>query len=106
MSEELTAPLPQSREEPMENEPTVEPMTTTTVNGDAKQEDAAMPTEETGGSSSAVRPIFFGNLSHGCVASDVEGIFERPVIDCAGGEGEIIYCSGCAAVLSVFACWF
>ena len=33
----------------------------------------------------AVRPIFFGNLSHGCMASDVEGIFEHPVCDVRGG---------------------
>lgn len=33
----------------------------------------------------AVRPIFFGNLSQGCLAADVEAIFEHPVVDVRGG---------------------
>ena len=99
MSEELTAPLPQSRAEDMEKEPihdqqpgdSMAASAATHNNEGAKEEEEGMMSTEDGtmgGGSPAIRPIFFGNLSHGCVASDVEGIFERPVVDAPGGEGE------------------
>lgn len=40
-----------------------------------------------GGGGMAIRPIFLGNLSHGCLASDVEGLFLHPVATGMGGMG-------------------
>eukprot|EP01082_Thalassiosira_pseudonana_P007283 g6291.t1 g6291 contig23:123371-125514(+) len=65
-----------------------------TSNDDTKEEGEGMiddthPGGEGGGGSvdggMAMRPIFFGNLSHNCVASDVENIFRSPVCDVLGG---------------------
>lgn len=66
-----------------------------TSNDDTKEEgeegmiDDTHPGGEGGGGSvdggMAMRPIFFGNLSHNCVASDVENIFRSPVCDVLGG---------------------
>lgn len=65
-----------------------------TSNDDTKEEgeegmiDDTHPGEGGGGSvdgGMAMRPIFFGNLSHNCVASDVENIFRSPVCDVLGG---------------------
>ena len=63
-----------------------------TSNDDTKEEgeegmiDDTHPGGEGGGGSvdggMAMRPIFFGNLSHNCVASDVENIFRSPVCCC------------------------
>ena len=33
------------------------------------------------GSGGYMRPIFLGNLSHGCLASDIENIFHNPVCE-------------------------
>ncbi|KAL9188921.1 hypothetical protein ACHAXT_011411 [Thalassiosira profunda] len=38
-----------------------------------------------GGGNLYLRPIFLGNLSHGCLASDIEGVFQNPTP--ASGEG-------------------
>ena len=38
-----------------------------------------------GGGNLYLRPVFLGNLSHGCLASDVEGVFQNPAP--ASGEG-------------------
>lgn len=81
MSEEVEAPLPQSRDEDKSYPDD------TMAEEAGKEGMGAEPTAEGGGETSpAVRPIFFGNLMHGCMASDVEGIFERPVVDTRGGE--------------------
>ena len=74
MSEEVEAPLPQSREEDKE-EPHDTTMDAEPVGNNGKdEEEGAMSTEQVGGGGNLIiRPIFFGNLSHGCMATDVEG---------------------------------
>lgn len=101
MSEEIEQqPLPQSREE----DKSFPPEDTMADEGEAGEEGMAEDRSAngegggagtSGDSSPAVRPIFFGNLMHGCMASDVEAIFERPVVDTRGGEeGEFMLCCG------------
>ena len=87
---EVEAPLPQSREED-KDEPHDTTMEATepdgpTSNGKEEEEGAMMSSEQQGGGNLVIRPIFFGNLSHGCMATDVESIFERPVVDLRGGD--------------------
>ena len=38
--------------------------------------------------SSAMRPVFLGNLTHDCQANDISNIFEGPIVSCAG-PGEV-----------------
>jgi arginine/serine-rich splicing factor 4/5/6 len=42
-----------------------------------------------GGGNLYLRPIFMGNLSHGCVASDVENMFQNPVSTGGAMDGEV-----------------
>ena len=92
MSEEVEQqPLPQSREEDKSfpEEPMAEAPAEAGEEGMAEDRPAA--TNNGGDTSPAVRPIFMGNLMHGCMASDVEVMFERPVVDTRGGEeGEFL----------------
>lgn len=80
MSEE--APLPQSRldshEMQDEDDGMKEEGESTAINNSNMNDD--------NGGSCHLRPIFFGNLSHNCMAGDVEGIFERLVVDSRGGD--------------------
>ena len=47
------------------------------------------PSSQQGGAAVVgIRPIFFGNLSHNCLSSDVEHIFRNPVSRGGGGYGE------------------
>jgi len=97
MSDEADAShttLPQSREFEMENPHTndTEVMADEAVNDSAAENNEAGKKEEDmiiTEHSPAMRPIFLGNLSRECTASDVEGIFERPVVDARGGDGEL-----------------
>lgn len=98
MSEE--APLPQSRAEDMNS-----------MQDDRAEDDGMMKEEgesmnnNNGDGSCHLRPIFFGNLSHGCMAGDVEGIFERLVVDSRGGDdngGEfLVLCVLCCVCLMI-----
>jgi hypothetical protein len=80
MSEEV--PLPQSRAEDMNS------MQDDRAEDDGmmKEEGESMNNNNGDDGSCHLRPIFFGNLSHGCMAGDVEGIFERLVVDSRGGD--------------------
>ena len=42
-----------------------------------------------GGGNLYLRPIFLGNLSHGCMASDVENIFQNPAPSGNSMDGEV-----------------
>jgi hypothetical protein len=117
MSEEIEEhnTLPQSREEDAEKPMDMNESTMADANGDVEgmkdeEEGIMLSNEERGGP--AVRPIFFGNLSHNCIAGDVEAIFERPVVDARGGEGGeflMFVVAGCSVVcllmLSDLSCW-
>ena len=47
-------------------------------------------TRSSGGGNLYLRPVFFGNLSHGCLASDVENIFTNPSPTGGSmGDGEV-----------------
>ncbi len=63
-----------------------------------------------GGGNLYLRPVFFGNLSHSCMASDVENIFRNPAPGRGDMDGEVkmpialdrvvssCVCYGCAVV--------
>ena len=46
--------------------------------GQVKSEDNGVPTSTTGGGNLYLRPAFLGNLSHQCLSSDVENLFNNP----------------------------
>jgi len=52
-------------------------MNTTDEQGQVKSEDNGVPTSTTGGNL-YLRPAFLGNLSHQCLSSDVENLFNNP----------------------------
>ena len=60
---------------------------TTTTNTTTNNEDGQLMS--TGGNL-YLRPIFFGNLSHSCLASDLENIFKNPAPPVGGQAGEIV----------------
>ena len=60
--------------------------TTTTTTNNTNNEDGQMST----GGNLYLRPIFFGNLSHSCLASDLENIFKNPAPPVGGQAGEIV----------------
>ena len=79
-------------------------LATPTTNGDSMMNDSAMAdgattttttNNEDGqlmstGGNLYLRPIFFGNLSHSCLASDLENIFKNPAPPVGGQAGEIV----------------
>jgi len=58
--------------------PTTDSMNTSDEQGQVKSEDnGGVPTSTTGGNL-YLRPAFLGNLSHQCLSSDVENLFNNP----------------------------
>eukprot|EP00581_Thalassiosira_minuscula_P006833 CAMPEP_0183703970 /NCGR_PEP_ID=MMETSP0737-20130205/1489_1 /TAXON_ID=385413 /ORGANISM="Thalassiosira miniscula, Strain CCMP1093" /LENGTH=283 /DNA_ID=CAMNT_0025930777 /DNA_START=90 /DNA_END=938 /DNA_ORIENTATION=+ len=57
-------------------------------------EEGGLPSNSVGGGGGGggnlyLRPVFLGNLSHNCIASDVENIFQNPAPSGGMGDGEV-----------------
>lgn len=62
--------------------------------GDGAMEDGALPSGGGGGDTGGnlyLRPVFFGNLSHGATAADVDAIFSNPPSSMGDGEVKMPY---------------
>eukprot|EP00571_Detonula_confervacea_P004612 CAMPEP_0172328858 /NCGR_PEP_ID=MMETSP1058-20130122/60570_1 /TAXON_ID=83371 /ORGANISM="Detonula confervacea, Strain CCMP 353" /LENGTH=410 /DNA_ID=CAMNT_0013045991 /DNA_START=1022 /DNA_END=2254 /DNA_ORIENTATION=+ len=56
-------------------------------NADMNTEEGGIPSGN--GGNLYLRPVFLGNLSHGCMASDIENIFNNPAPSSGSMDGEV-----------------